>query len=212
VHPNCWCADRRRIAIDELLPPLDRRLQVLGLSVSADRGGILRTPSCSASGALSIDPMSQRVPCGRGTPRWSKGFQVLQTSPPASITDNDRDGAGEACDCAPTNPLDLPPPPIGNLALRRVAPDGIELDWSVASGVESYRLTQGALAGLAASDYGSCAGGPIDAPPFVLSDGVPLPGAAHTYLVQGYDSSCGGGSLGFTSEAARVNLNPDACP
>jgi len=126
--------------------------------------------------------------------------------------DGDGDGAGNACDCHPGHPLQLAPGPVDNVMVDRTTPDSVSLAWDTTRGADWYRVTTGDLSDLDSDDYGECS------PPFVsgttvgLSDGIPAPGEAHTYLVSGHNSMCGGGSIGFTSEAVRINSNPSACP
>jgi hypothetical protein len=126
--------------------------------------------------------------------------------------DGDDDDAGDACDCHPGHPLILPPPPVENVTVARLAPDGILLAWNATAGADWYRLTTGDLSDLDSGDYGECAEGSIEGTTHELFDGIPNPGEGHTYLVNGHSSLCEGGSIGFTSEAARVNTNPDPCP
>lgn len=71
-------------------------------------------------------------------------------------SDTDGDGAGDACDCRPSDPSQSTPasPTVS------VTQDGstIVLSWAPVVGADGYLVTRGNLAGLRAGDFGSCLG------------------------------------------------------
>ncbi len=73
-------------------------------------------------------------------------------------------------------------------------------------------VTRGSVGLLATGDYGTCLNSGITGD-FYAADAPPPPaGQGYVYLVQGYSSVCGLGTLGFgSSETERANPNPGAC-
>lgn len=125
--------------------------------------------------------------------------------------DTDGDGAGDACDCAPLDPAARPPAEVTGLVVMHLGNGLAELTWAPAAGSDSYSITRGTVATLATGSYGPCLASSV------LTNGtrdpqLPAPGQGFVYLVQGYDSVCGAGTLGVDSTGAeRINFSPGAC-
>jgi hypothetical protein len=124
----------------------------------------------------------------------------------------DGDGAGNACDCAPSERTERRPGDVERLVLRNRDESGETLlSWLPATGADSYAVTRGILEAVGPDHYGSCV-----APQVVettwADTALPSAGSAFTYLVQGVSADCGPGPLGYTSHAgARVNRDAGAC-
>jgi len=195
---------------------LDQRFLPRPQGAACDIGSIDYAPD--TDGDLIIDPLDNCAEVANAAQIDSDfdGIGDLCDNCPFTAnsdqSDGDDDGAGTACDCHAGHPLILPPPPVQELTLSREVTGDILLAWSVTKGADWYRLTTGVLSALDSGDYGECVEGSITGTTHQLSDEDPDPGQGRTYLVIGYSSSCGSGSIGFTSEAARVNTNPNACP
>jgi hypothetical protein len=125
------------------------------------------------------------------------------------------DGAGDVCDCAPSDPLLLEPPDVAGLNVRHIGGAHWgwgQLIWSAAPGADTYSVTRGAVSGLAEGQYGVCLVQDVAVTRYVDSS-VPTAGTAYAYLVQGVSAQCGTGTLGFGAGGVeRVNLDPGACP
>jgi hypothetical protein len=124
--------------------------------------------------------------------------------------DADGDAIGDMCDCAPTNPITLAPPPVGHTAtLRRTA--GTFISWGAVPGAQSYNVYRGylitgrhwaynqqclvsGLSGLTASDS-------LDPRPFT----------AFYYLVSAACGAAQESPLGFDAGGSLVP-NIDPCP
>jgi len=110
-------------------------------------------------------------------------------------TDDDGDGAGNACDCAPGDPTSLGP--VSVLDLLAVSPaDGVaRLSWSYDAMAASYSITRGSISALAPGYYGACLVEGVTTPTYDDPD-VPAPGEGFLYLIQPWTPACGAGSLG----------------
>jgi hypothetical protein len=122
----------------------------------------------------------------------------------------DGDSAGDACDCAPSDPLSTRLGEVTGLAAGSPVSGVLRLDWVAVAGGASYQVTRGDVATLGAG-YGTCAAQGVT----TLSwDDAALPSAGQgfAYLVQG-SASCGTSSLGYRSSGQeRINTDPGACP
>jgi len=126
--------------------------------------------------------------------------------------DGDFDGAGDACDCQPANPAVRLP---GD-RLRIDVTSQSRILWTAAVGAGGYYVWRGDLASRAYGAYGACwqhVIGPRAGDVGVVDATTPAVGSGFFYLVQGGDSSCGRGLLGFDSlERPRVGSGPGVCP
>jgi hypothetical protein len=127
-------------------------------------------------------------------------------------TDTDADGAGDDCDCAPADPLGREPDEVAVLDVTRIGSNVARLSWSITAGSDDYAVTRASVSALSASDYGACLISGVTGT--MHDDPEPTgPGECFGYLVQGWNLTCGLGSLGFDSSGdERVNDNPAACP
>lgn len=128
--------------------------------------------------------------------------------------DWDGDGALDALDCAPTDPLGGTPPEVSGV---HFAGGGHELlTWNVAPLADSYDLVRGSVATLPAHDYGACQNGrdPNLADTSFYDIGLPDDGAAFAYLVRARNVRCTvAGTYGAGSSGGeRINTNPATCP
>jgi hypothetical protein len=125
------------------------------------------------------------------------------------------DGAGNVCDCAPSDPLILEPRDVAGLRVRHIGGTHwgwVQLTWSTAPGADTYSVTRSALSGLSVGQYGTCLAEGITVSRYVDS-AVPDAGTGYSYLITGVSLQCGPGTLGFgTGGVERVNQNPGACP
>ena len=127
--------------------------------------------------------------------------------------DQDIDGRGDVCDCAPQDGSAREPDEVAGLAAEIVpATTTVRLSWPEVAGADSYSVTRGLLLSLAPGSYGACRATGIQGTEFDDGDAPPS-GDGFAYLVQGDDLVCGAGSLGADSQwAERVNGDPSACP
>lgn len=150
-------------------------------------------------------------------PPLHQGIDNVRVITDVGRPDSDGDGAGDLCDCAPSDASAGRPGPIADLT----ALSSGFWTWSESSLADRYHLTRGLLSSLKLGQYGPCLAS-VPAPPFPLDADVPPLGDGFLYIVQGEDTSCGGlGSLGHAllgdwpaapSSPERVNLDPLACP
>jgi hypothetical protein len=150
-------------------------------------------------------------------PPLHQGVDNVRITAEVGQPDSDGDGAGDLCDCAPSDASAGRPGTITDLAI--VSP-GL-WTWSELPAADRYHVTRGLLSSLKLGQYGPCFAS-VPAPPFPLDADDPPLGDGFLYLVQGEDTSCGGlGSLGHASlgdwpagpsSPERVNLDPLACP
>ncbi|ANM31024.1 hypothetical protein ABI59_17780 [Acidobacteria bacterium Mor1] len=123
--------------------------------------------------------------------------------------DQDGDGAGDLCDCAPADSAIRRPGAIG-LSLAKSGANA-QLSWTAATGADLYGVSRGALSTISFGGYGPCFAAGISGTSIDDIE-VPPPGAGFFYLIQGQSSSCGVGSLGNSSDdGERVNGDPSAC-
>ncbi|MCU0253822.1 MAG: hypothetical protein MUE47_04705, partial [Acidobacteria bacterium] len=125
--------------------------------------------------------------------------------------DDDGDGAGDAEDCAASDPAAGRPPAIEGVSVA--GPSRARVSWQATASADAYDVTRGALSALAPAVYGPCfANDRVE--PFVDDDETPGAGDGFLYLVRGVDAGCGGaGGYGNDSAgASRFNSDPAACP
>ena len=109
--------------------------------------------------------------------------------------DDDGDGAGNACDCAPGDPTSLGPVSVLDLLAESPAEGVARLSWSFDAAAASYSITRGSISALAPGYYGSCLVEGVATPTYDDAD-LPAPGEGFLYLVQPWTPACGAGSLG----------------
>ena len=130
----------------------------------------------------------------------------------ATQADSDGDGAGNACDCSPTTPSARRPAEVVRLDVDAQS----RIIWVPTASAETYIVRRGDVALRALGYYGTCwttvtglRAGDVG----VLDSSVPAMGTGVFYMVQGVDSVCARGLLGFDSlERMRVVSGPDTCP
>jgi len=126
--------------------------------------------------------------------------------------DSDRDGLGDSCDCHPGVPEVRTP---GDQVRLDIDQQG-RIVWTAAAGAEGYFVRRGDLSLRAFGYYGACwqhLSGSRAGDIGVVDPVIPAAGTGVFYFVQGEDSMCGKGSLGFDSlERLRTVSGPDACP
>ena len=125
--------------------------------------------------------------------------------------DDDSDGAGNACDCAPGNPDSLGPVSVADLRVESPAAGVARFGWSFDGTATSYSITRGEIVSLAPGKYGFCLVEGLTSPTYDDTF-VPEPGQGVFYLVQPWTPSCGAGSLGRDAWGRqRFDDNLTAC-
>ena len=125
--------------------------------------------------------------------------------------DFDRDGSGDPCDCAFTNPAVRPSAEVEGLVVESLGAGALRLSWAQAAGASSYEVVRGALSALSATHMGLCQAADIAELGWDDAD-VPAAGEAFVYLVRGVSPGCGPGTLGFGAYgAARIQTGSE-CP
>jgi len=129
-----------------------------------------------------------------------------------SQADSDADGAGDLCDCAPTDATARQPSEVTLLSVSSPAPGISRLTWSPTAGADQFVVRRGLLSTLDVGSYGDCITSPgTTSDPFDDAD-LPPAGDGFAYLMQGWDFVCGLGTLGPASNGSeRIQLTPDAC-
>jgi hypothetical protein len=131
----------------------------------------------------------------------------LKGSPLSSI---DTGGAGDACDCQPTNTFVRSPAEVTRVRAARSGAAGIVLTWNRARWDDVYSVSRGELSSLGPGSYGSCLAEGLTVRSF--EDPDPPAAGGSFYLVQAQSFECGLGTLGFDSfELERTNVDPAAC-
>jgi hypothetical protein len=128
-----------------------------------------------------------------------------------SQVDSDRDGQGDACDCAPNDGFVRSPADLGSLTVDSPGSGLARLTWNAVFGADTYRVNRGELSSLGYWHYGSC----LTSQTEVAYDDaqIPAPGQGWFYIVIGESTACGPGSLGLNSSGReRIDLDPAACP
>ena len=109
--------------------------------------------------------------------------------------DDDADGAGNACDCAPGNPDSLGPGSVNDLLAESPSQGVARFSWTYDTDAASYSITRGTISLLAPGSYGICVAEGLTSPTYDDSF-LPAPGEGLFFLVQPWTPSCGAGSLG----------------
>ncbi len=136
---------------------------------------------------------------------------VLALNP--SQEDGDGDGAGDACDCAPSDPLTLTPGAVDDLMLEKVGAATARLSWSPLAGADLYEIRRPVVTQqqLVDGDYGICLTSSISATVWDDPE-IPATFLGYGYVVSGESSTCGPGSLGFDSTGRPRQEGVEACP
>jgi hypothetical protein len=125
--------------------------------------------------------------------------------PNPTQADMDGDGAGDDCDCNPTDPSIRPAAEVPALVAVSLGSGALRLMWEPAAGAASYSVIRGGLSALSATHMGDCV---VDGWTDLTWDDAerPVAGQGFVYLVQGVSAVCGRGTLGFGAYGlGRVN-------
>lgn len=125
--------------------------------------------------------------------------------------DADSDGAGDACDCAPGDPLIRPAGDVAGVLLEKIG-GSARISWPDATAATSYALVRGTLSELRAGSYGTCLVSGLTVLT-VSDDDSPPVGDPYCYLIQAANLDCGPGSIGYDSRGReRDAAGVGACP
>jgi len=131
--------------------------------------------------------------------------------PNPSQLDSDGDGAGDACDCAPSDPGSVGPGEVTGVLVEDAGPGVLRLTWPAVSGAESYSITRGDLDAVDSWVYGPCLVAGIVGTTFDDPD-LPALDEGYVYLIQPWTTVCGVGTLGFEAPGIeRLNADPARC-
>ena len=123
-------------------------------------------------------------------------------------TNTDGDASGDACDCAPSDPLDSPPAEADGVAVNKVGGTAT-ISWSPGSATESFQVYRGFRSPGRPWEYNqTCIAHGVEGTS-TQDDVVPLPGTTFFYLVA--REGCGVSILGRDSGGNPIP-NADPCP
>lgn len=170
-----------------------------------------QTPGWEEIDAVGLyGPSSVRSPDGIGN-ACDRCPGVAPSNIPPSHLDSDGDGAGNECDCSVEDSTARPPADVAGVTVESTAPGALRLNWPATPGSDTYAVTRGLLSQLEPGQYGSCQA--TDLATLWFEDlELPPPGDGYVYFVQGVDTVCGVGTLGFAIDGQeRLNRDPQAC-
>lgn len=185
-----------------------------GWSVTGDGRHVIYLADQETDGVVELFSARLRTACAGGfTEEDGDGVCSADNCPAThnpSQVDDDGDGAGDACDCAPADADVRRPPEIPGMLAERLGTGSVRLSWPSVIGADSYALTRGLLSALAPGQYGDCL--VIGVADTFYDDGdEPGDDQGFAYLVQGVSVSCGPGPFGQGAGGERINEDPQAC-
>ncbi|MBI3447664.1 MAG: hypothetical protein HY049_01900 [Acidobacteria bacterium] len=134
--------------------------------------------------------------------------------------DGDRDGVGDACDCAPTNgTVFAPPADITNLDVTEIAGGGLQFTWTDQAPTSGSGTVYDVFSGSANAlrpggsfATGSCALDNLTTPSFTYNNPGPTQGQAIYFMIRAQNACPNGtGSYGNGNRDATASQTPTAC-